>query len=61
MIPTYGGVLSTIEKALQNLVAEYWGIRKFLQNLVEGQEKNIVQLARIGTVVDQRWSLKKDL
>jgi len=54
MIPTYGGVLSTIEKALQNLVAEYWGIRKFLQNLVEGQEKNIVQLARIGTVVDQR-------
>jgi len=61
MIPTYGGVLSTIEKTLQNLVAEYWGIRKFLQNLVEGQEKNIVQLARIGTVVDQRWSLKKDL
>ena len=49
IIPTYDRVLSAIEKAL---IEEYWGIRKFLQNLVEGQERNMAQLARIGTVVD---------
>jgi len=36
MIPTYGGVLSTIEKALRELVEEYQGVGKSLQNLVEG-------------------------
>jgi len=49
MIPAYGRVLSAIEKAL---IEEYWSIRKSLQNLVEGQKRNIAQLARIGTVVD---------
>ena len=28
MIPTYGGVLSAIEEALQELVVEYWGVGK---------------------------------
>ena len=30
MIPIYGRVLSAIEKALQGLVEEYWGIGKSL-------------------------------
>ena len=30
MIPTYGRVLNAIEKALQNLIKEYWGIGKSL-------------------------------
>jgi len=42
MIPTYGGVLSAIEKVLWNLVEEYWGMGKSFWDLVEGQEKNIV-------------------
>jgi len=49
MIPAYDRVLNAIEKTL---IEEYWGIRKSLQNLVEGQKMNIAQLARIGTVVD---------
>jgi len=40
MIPTYGGVLSAIKKAL-------W-------ELVEGQERNTAQLERIGAVMEQR-------
>jgi len=36
MIPTYGGVLSAIEKALRKLVGEYQGVRKSLWDLVEG-------------------------
>jgi len=36
MISTYSRVLSAIEKALQELVEEYQGIRKSLWNLVEG-------------------------
>jgi len=40
MIPTYGGVLSAIKKALQELVKKYQEVRKSLQNLVEGQERN---------------------
>ena len=55
MIPTYGGVLSTIKKALQKLVEEYQGVRKSLQDLVEGQERNMAQLERIGTVMEWRW------
>jgi len=54
MIPTYDRVLSAIEKALWDLVKEYWDIRKSLQNLVEGQERNTAQLARIGAMVDWR-------
>ena len=55
MIPTYGGVLSTIEKALQELVEEYWGVRKSLWDLVEGQERNTAQLERIEAAMKQRW------
>jgi len=38
MIPTYGGVLSAIKKALQELMEEYQGVGKSLSNLVESQE-----------------------
>jgi len=48
MIPTYGGVLSAIKKALQELVEEYRGVRKSLWDLVEGQK-------RIGAAMEQRW------
>ena len=44
MIPTYGGVLSAIKKALWELVEEYRGVGKSLQDLVEGQERNTAQL-----------------
>jgi len=40
MIPIYGRVLSAIEKALQELMKEYWGVGKFFQDLVKGQERN---------------------
>ena len=56
MIPTYGGVLSAIEKALWELVEEYWGVGKSLRDLVEGQERNMAQLERIGAAMEQRWS-----
>jgi len=36
MIPTYGRVLSAIEKVLQELIEEYQEVRKSLQDLVEG-------------------------
>ena len=60
MIPTYGRVLSAIKKALQELVEEYWGVGKSLQNLVEGQERNMAQLERIGAVMEWRWSLEEE-
>ena len=41
MIPTYGGVLSAIEKTLREFVGEYRGVGKSLWDLVEGQERNI--------------------
>jgi len=55
MIPTYGKVLSAIEKALRELVEEYQGVRKSLWDLVEGQERNIAQLERIGARIERRW------
>ena len=55
MIPTYGGVLSAIEKALRELVKEFWGVGKSLQDLVEGQERNTAQLERIGATIERRW------
>ena len=55
MIPTYGGVLSAIEKALRELVEEYRGVRKSLQDLVEGQKRNTAQLERIGAAMERRW------
>ena len=54
MIPTYGRVLSAIEKVLWELMEEYQGVRKFLWDLVKGQERNIAQLERIGAVMEQR-------
>ena len=60
MIPTYDGVLSAIEKALQELVEEYQGVRKSLQDLVEGQEKNMAQLERIGAVMERRWGSEEE-
>jgi len=58
MIPTYGGVLSTIEKALWELVEEYQGVGRSLWDLVEGQERNMAQLERIGATMERRWSLE---
>ena len=57
MISTYGGVLSAIKKALQELMEEYRGVSKSLQDLVEDQEQNTAQLARIGVAIEQRWRL----
>jgi len=54
MTPTYGRVLSAIEKALQELVEEYRGVGRSLQDLVEGQERNMAQLERIGATMEQR-------
>jgi len=34
---------------------EYQGVRKFLWDLVKGQERNMAQLERIGAVIGQRW------
>ena len=56
MILTYGGVLSAIEKALWELVEKYQGVRRFLQDLVENKERNTVQLERIRTIIEWRWS-----
>ena len=60
MIPTYGGVLSTIEKVLWKLVEEYQEVRKFLQDLVEGQERNMAQLERIGAAMERRWDSEEE-
>ena len=60
MIPTYGRVLSAIEKALRELVEEYQGVRKSLRDLVEGQERNTAQLERIGAAMEQRWGLEEE-
>ena len=60
MIPTYGGVLSAIEKALRELVEEYRGVRKSLWDLVKGQERNTAQLERIGAAMERRWGLEEE-
>jgi len=60
MIPTYGGVLTAIEKALRELVEEYRGVRKSLRDLVEGQKRNMAQLERIGAVIEQRWGSEEE-
>ena len=39
MIPTYSGVLSAIEKALQKLMEKYQGVGRSLWDLVKGQER----------------------
>jgi len=58
MIPTYGGVLSAIKKALRELMEEYREVGKSLWDLVEGQERNTAQLERIGAAMEQRWGLE---
>jgi len=60
MIPTYSRVLSAIEKALWELVEEYQGVGKSLQDLVEGQEKNTAQLERIGAAMERRWGSEEE-
>jgi len=60
MIPTYGRVLSAIEKALWELVEEYRGVGKSLWDLVEGQERNTAQLERIGAVMERRWGSEEE-
>ena len=60
MIPTYGGVLSAIEKALRKLVEEYRGVGKSLWDLVEGQERNTAQLERIGAAMERRWGSEEE-
>jgi len=40
MISTYSRILSAIEKALQKLIEKYRGVKRSLQDLVEGQERN---------------------
>jgi len=54
MIPTYGGVLSAIEKAFQELMEEYQGVRRSLRDLVKSQERNMAQLERIGAAIEWR-------
>ena len=61
MILTYGGVLSAIEKALWELMEEYQGVGRSLQDLVEGQERNIAQLKRIGATIEWRWSVEGEV
>ena len=61
MIPTYSGVLSAIEKALWELVEEYQGVGKSLQNLVKSQKRNMAQLERIGAAMEQRWNLEREV
>ena len=60
IIPTYGGVLSAIEKALRELMKEYRGVGKSLWDLVEGQKRNMAQLERIGAVMEQRWGSEEE-
>ena len=60
MIPTYSRVLSSIKKALWEIVEEYHRVRKSLRNLVKGQERNIAQLKRIRAVMKWRWGLEEE-
>jgi len=52
MVLIYSRMLSAIDKILCDLVQEYQGMKKFLQNLVEDQKRNMAQLVRIGAVVN---------
>jgi len=54
MIPTYGKVLNTIKKTLQELIEKYQGVGRSLQDLVESQERNMAQLEKIGAAIEQR-------
>jgi len=37
---------------------EYQGVRKSFWDLVEGQERNMAQLEKIGATMEWRWGLK---
>ena len=52
--------MSAIKKALQELVEEYRGIGKSLWDLVEGQERNVAQLERIGAAIERRWGSEEE-
>ena len=54
MISTYGRVLIVIKKVLWKLLEEYQGIGRPFQDLVEGQKRNAAQLAKIGTMIEQK-------
>ena len=60
MILTYGRILSAIEKTLWELVEKYQGVWRLLWNLVEGQERNMVQLERIGAAMEWKWDLERE-
>ena len=60
MIPTYGGVLSAIKKALQELVEKYREVGKSLRDLVEGQERNMAQLEMIGATMERKWGSEEE-
>ena len=40
---------------------EYRGVGKSLWDLVEGQKRNTVQLERIGTIIEERWSSEREI
>ena len=40
---------------------EYRGVGRSLWDLMEGQERNIAQLERIGAVMEWRWSLEGEI
>ena len=61
MIPTYSRVLSAIEKAVWELVEEYWEVGKSLRDLVESQKRNTAQLERIGVTMEWRWSSEEEV
>ena len=39
---------------------EYRGVGKSLWDLVEGQERNMAQLERIGATMEQRWGSEEE-
>jgi len=41
-------------------VEEYRGVGKSLRDLVEGQERNMAQLERIGAMMEQRWGSEEE-
>ena len=60
MIPTYGKILSVIEKALWELVEKYQEVERLLWNLVEDQKRNTAQLERIRAVLEWRWGSEEE-
>ena len=50
-----------LKRQFQELVEEYQGVGKSLWDLVEGQERNIAQLERIGAAIEQRWGLEEEV